>query len=62
MQPERDEGSRADESLRPISGYAVSSAWSHASATRYVRSSTRSPIDVMCVAAANPCGQADSIA
>ena len=28
----------ADESLRSISGFAASSAWSHASATRCVRS------------------------
>ena len=31
MQPERDDGRRAEESLRPISGFAASSAWSHAS-------------------------------
>ena len=31
MEPERDGGRRADESLRPISGFAACSAWSHAS-------------------------------
>ena len=40
-QLERDDGRHAEESLRPISSFAVSSAWSHASATRYVRSHER---------------------